>query len=143
MRRILTLTGLAAVVAALQLAVPAGATTSTSGAMSAFKGKVSCHWERGQTNTIVRCWALAHPGQDAAMSTKTKSGRLAFRHWKPPVGPAMVFGHKYQLGNGVTCSYRYRHPTDTTTIRSVICSNAKYGPLIFATPSGLAANHNP
>jgi hypothetical protein len=144
MRRTVSLAVLLAAVAAAPpsaqgVAAPAG----TWGAMSAFKGKVSCHRSRGASNTIVRCWALVRPGEDAAMSTRTKSGRLAHRHWKPPVGKPMVFGHQYTLGNGVTCSFRYRHPTDTTTIRSVICSNAKDGPLVFATPKGLSANINP
>ncbi len=116
MRRTVSLAVLLAAVAAAPpsaqgVAAPAG----TWGAMSAFKGKVSCHRSRGASNTIVRCW----------------------------VGKPMVFGHQYTLGNGVTCSFRYRHPTDTTTIKSVICSNAKDGPLVFATPKGLSANINP
>jgi hypothetical protein len=143
MRTIVKLAVCAAAVAAVSPAAQSLANSPSSGAMSAFKGQVSCQWERTSTVTTVRCWALKFPGHDAAMSTTSHSGRLASRHWKPPVGPAMVFGHQYKLGNGVTCSFRYRHPTDTSTIRSVICSNAAFGPLIFATPSGLAANDNP
>lgn len=132
--------------AAVAVVIPAAqglADGTSSGAMSAFKGQVSCQWERTSTVTTVRCWALKFPGHDAAMSTTSHSGRLASRHWKPPVGPGMVLGHQYKLGNGVTCAYRWRNVTDTTRIKSVICSNAKFGPLIFATPSGLAANDNP
>jgi len=119
------------------------AASTTTGAMSAFNRKVSCHWTRSSTSTTVRCWALAHPGQDAAVTTGDTSGRLAHKHWVPPVGPAMIFNHQYRLGNGVTCAFRYRHPTDTTTIKSVICSTSAGGPLIFADPSGLSANLAP
>jgi len=119
------------------------AASTTTGAMSAFNRKVSCHWTRSSTSTTVRCWALAHPGQDVAVTTGDTSGRLAHKHWVPPVGPAMIFNHQYRLGNGVTCAFRYRHPTDTTTIKSVICSTSAGGPLIFADPSGLSANLAP
>jgi hypothetical protein len=119
------------------------AASTTTGAMSAFKGKVSCHWTRSSTSTTVRCWALVHPGQDAAVTTGDVSGRLAFKHWTPPVGPRMIFNHQYRLGNGVTCAFRYRRPTDTTIIKAVICSTSAGGPLIFAYPTGLAANVTP
>ena len=113
------------------------------GAISGFHGNVSCHWVRTTTVTTVRCWGLKRPGSNAAISTGDTSGRLAHTHWRPPVGPAMVFGHKYNLGNGVTCSYRWRHITDTTIIKSVQCATSVAGPLIFARPGGVSANINP
>jgi hypothetical protein len=143
MRTIVKLAIGAAAAAALVPVSQVLAAGTTTGAMSAFGGQVSCQWERTSTATTVRCWALSHPGHDAAMSTTSHSGRLASRHWNPPVGPAMVLGHQYKLGNGVTCAFRWRNVTDTSKIKSVICSNAMFGPLIFATPSGLAANQNP
>jgi hypothetical protein len=124
----------------MALAATSTAATKTTGAMSAFGGRVSCQWVKSNGVTTVRCWALIHKGQNVAVSTGDKSGRFASTMWHPPVGPAMVFNHKYNLGNGVTCSYRWHHVTDTEIIRSVICGTSAGGPLIFARPEGLAVD---
>jgi hypothetical protein len=142
MRRVL-LTAIATVALSLAVASQAVATSAVTGAFSAFGGKVSCHFVRGGGVTTVRCWTLSQPGTNAAVSTGDTSGRLAHTHWTPPVGNAMIFNHKYGLGNGVSCAYRYRRPTDTTIIKSVICSTSNGGPLLFASPSGLAVNLAP
>ncbi len=130
-------------VLAVVAAAPSLASTQTSGSFSGFAGKVSCHWTRTSSVTTVRCWSLAHPGTNDAVSTGDKSGRIAHTMWKPPVGPAMIFNHKYNLGNGVTCAYRWRHVTDTVVVKSVQCATSAGGPLIFTSPSGVSANLSP
>ncbi len=143
MRRVITAVVAIGLAGAVTAAAPGLTSTRATGSFSAFHGKVSCHYTRTSSVTTVRCWALVHPGTNDAVSTGAKSGRIAHTMWKPPVGNAMVFNHKYNLGNGVTCAYRYRHVTDTVTIKSVQCATSNGGPLIFTTPSGVAANLNP
>jgi hypothetical protein len=142
MRRIL---GVVVIACAGLMVTAAGGSAATpgSGAFSGFNGGVSCHWVRTSTVTTVRCWGLKRPGSNNAVSTGDTSGRIARTQWHPPVGKAMVFGHKYKLGNGVTCSYRWRHVTDTSKVKSVQCATSVGGPLIFANPGGVSANITP
>jgi opacity protein-like surface antigen len=129
----------AAAVIAMSASAASAAAVHTSGAFSAFHGKVSCHWQDVSGNARVRCWALADRSSYSQLRGTSAHGVLGTRNWTAPVGAGIGFNNHRTLPGGVSCAFRWFAVTDTHKLKSVVCTSTKGG-RIFANPSGVSAD---